>query len=371
MRRSGYIWDLDTWPTFRWEAASLLEPLAEARHLQGRLLGRMSELGFDLQREAHVQALTTEAVKTSEIEGEHLNVESVRSSLARRLGVPWAGSEVVDRKVEGVVEMMLDATSNFAAPLTARRLFGWHAALFPTGYSGMHRIIVGGWRDDREGPMRVVSGPLGHQRVHYEAPPATRLDEEINRFLEWFNAPMVGDGVLRSGIAHLWFLTIHPFEDGNGRIARAIADQALAQCEGAANRFYSVSRQINAERKTYYDVLERTQQGDGDITAWLQWYLACFSRALTSADVVAGQVLRKASFWKRHADKSITERQRRVLNRFLDGFEGKLTARKWAALGKCSVDTAQRDIQALLELDMLRRLPGGSKNTAYEPAWET
>jgi len=361
-----YIWEQPDWPEFRWEDARLLEPLASARHKQGHLLGGMVRLGFDLKLEAQVEALTEEIIKSSEIEGEVLDRNSVRSSIARRLGVPDAGVEPTDRRTEGVVAMMLDATENYAAPLTPERLFGWQAALFPTGYSGLVRIKTGAWRDDVEGPMQVVSGPIGHKKVHYQAPPAQRLDAEMQRFFDWFNRKDAAEGLLRAALAHLWFVTIHPFEDGNGRIARAIADQALAQSEGTGQRFYSLSSQIRKERSDYYDTLEKTQKGGLDVTDWLAWFLACLSRAIDGAEEACQDVLRKADFWQRYAREAFSERQKKVLNRFLDGFEGKLTVKKWAAIGKCSIPTAQRDINDLVERDVLRRNPGGSKNTSYD-----
>jgi Fic family protein len=363
-----YIWQHDDWPRFRWDAEALLAPLAEARHKQGRLLGQMKRLGFDLQREAELQATVEDVIRTSEIEGEKLDLASVRSSVARRLGLPDAGLASADRKVEGVVEMMLDAMHNHAKPLTAKRLFAWHAALFPTGYSGLRKVTVGNWRTDKDGPMQVVSGPEGRQKVHYEAPPAKRLKAEMNRFLAWFNDPPELDGLLRSGIAHLWFVTIHPFDDGNGRIARAIADLALAQLEGSGQRFYSVSARIRQERSRYYEVLERTQKGELGITEWLTWFVVCFGRAIDAAEEKSRSVLHKAEFWQRFAAEPLSARQKTILNRFMDGFEGNLTARKWASLGKCSVDTAQRDINDLLARKLLVRNPGGSRRTSYSVA---
>jgi Fic family protein len=331
-----YIWEHAGWPDFSWKEASLLEPLASARLAQGRLLGSMTRLDFDLQQEAQLAALTEDVLKSSEIEGEVLNRDSVRSSLARHLGIPDAATTPPDRRTEGVVEMMLDATTNFDQPLTAPRLFGWQAALFPTGYSGPHPVKTGGSRD---GPMDVVSGPIGRERVHYQAPPAARLEDETQRFLEWFNGRQGPEGLLRAGGAHLWFVTIHPFDDGNGRIARAIADQALAQSEGSHQRFYSMSSQIQKERAAYFETLERTQKDDLDITAWLLWFVECFARAIAGAGAACEHVLRKADFWRRYAREPFTARQKTVLNRYLDGFEGKLTAKKWAAIGKCSVPT--------------------------------
>ena len=363
-----YIWERPDWPRLTWDDGALLEPLAAARLKQGRLLGGMASLGFDLKREARLVALTEDVVKSSEIEGEVLDRDGVRSSLARRLGLPAAAVALADRRTEGVVEMTLDATENHGALLTAERLFGWQAALFPTGYSGMHRVKTGAWRDDAEGPMQVVSGPIGRQRVHYRAPPAQALDAEMRAFLDWFDRRGEPEGLLRAGIAHLRFVTIHPFEDGNGRVARAIADRALAQSEDSGQRFYSMSSQIRKERSDYYDALESAQKGTLDVTDWLVWFLGCFSRAIDGAELACADVLRKADFWRRHAGEPFTERQTKALNRFLDGFGGKLTARKWAAIGKCSIPTAQRDINELVERGILRRNPGGGKNTSYDLA---
>ena len=361
-----YIWERAEWPHLTWDNGRLLEPLAAARLKQGRFLGSMARLGFDLKLEAQLEALTEDVTKSSEIEGEVLDRHSVRSSIARRLGVPAAADAPADRQTEGVVEMTLDATENYEALLTPERLFGWHAALFPTGYSGLHKVRTGAWRDDSQGPLQVVSGPIGRQRVHYQAPPAQQLDAEMQAFLDWFNRQGEHKGLLRAGLAHLWFVTIHPFEDGNGRVARAIADQALAQSEGSGQRFYSLSSQIRKERSDYYDTLERSQKGALDVTDWLVWFLACFSRALNSAEAACANVLHKADFWQRYAREPFTKRQKTVLNTFLDGFEGKLTAKKWAAIGKCSIPTAQRDINELVERCILRRNPGGSKNTSYD-----
>ncbi|MFP2904320.1 Fic family protein [Pyxidicoccus sp. 3LFB2] len=360
-----YIWEATDWPKFSWEPAEVLEPLATARHRQGLLLGRMLSLGFELRQEARLQAVTEEVVRSSEIEGEHLERASVRSSVARRLGLPEGVSAPRDQKTEGVVAMMLDATSRFAQPLTSERLMGWHAAMFPTGHSGLLRITTGGWRDDAAGPMQVVSGPLGRERVHYQAPPAERLDAEMGRFLTWFNAPYRGNGLVRAALAHLWFVTIHPFDDGNGRIARAITDMALAQLEHSEQRFYSVSSQILRERSAYYDQLERSQKGTLDVTSWLVWFLECYSRAIDAAEATCADVLKRAAFWHRHPREPFNPRQRSVLSRLLDAFEGKLTAKKWAALAKCSVDTAQRDLNDLVTRGILVKNPGGGKNTSY------
>lgn len=362
-----YIHEQDGWPSLRWSDQHLVEPLAAVRHRQGRLIGHMEALGFRLREEAVLRTLTEDVLKSSEIEGEVLDREQVRSSIARRLGMDVGGLIEADRNVEGVVEMMLDATQNFAQPLTADRLFGWHAALFPTGRSGMSRITVGAWRTGEGDPMQVVSGPIGREHVHYEAPEAARLDAEMARFLQWFETA-AADPVLKAGIAHFWFVTVHPFDDGNGRIARAIADLALARAEGTPQRFYSMSAQIRAERKAYYDLLEATQKGDLDITPWLQWFIACLDRAFDGAEMILASVLRKARFWEALAGQSLNERQRKVINRLLDGFEGKLTNARWAALAKTSPDTALRDINDLVSRGILAKEPGGGRSTSYSLA---
>ncbi len=334
-------------------------------HRQGRLIGRMEALGFPLQQEAVLQTLTLDVVRSSEVEGEVLNPEQVRSSIARRLGMDVAGMIPADRHVEGVVEMMLDATQNLDQPLTAERLFGWHAALFLTGRSGIRRITVDAWRNDATGPMEVVSGPTGRGRVHYEAPAAPLVEAEMKRFLEWGNQPDRADPVLRSGIAHLWFVTIHPFDDGNGRIARAIADWILAKSENSPQRFYSMSAQIRLERDAYYDILEQTQKATLDITAWLEWFLGCLDRALAATETTLASVLHKARFWDKHRSTPMNDRQRLMLNKMLDGFEGKLTSSKWAKLTKCSQDTAYRDIQDLMEQGILVKDSAGGRSTSY------
>ena len=363
-----YIWERPDWPTLTWRDSVVAAPLAAVRHDQGRLIGRMEALGFKLREEAVLQTLTQDVVKTSEIEGEQLDATQVRSSLARRLGIDIGALPPTDRNVEGIVEVMLDATTKYATPLTADRLFGWHAALFPTGRSGMTRISVGDWRDDSAGPMQVVSGPVGREHVHYVAPPADRVRAEMLAFLTWFNTPSPADPVIKAALAHLWFVTIHPFEDGNGRIARAIADLALARSEKSPQRFYSMSAQIRIERNAYYDELEQTQKGGTDVTDWLVWFLACLGRAIHGADGVLGTVTAKARFWERAGALSLNERQTKVLNRLLDGFEGKMTSSKWATIGKCSQDTANRDIAALLDLGLLRKGEGGGRSTNYEIA---
>ena len=363
-----YIHKRPDWPKFHWDQDKLATRLAEVRHRQGRLLGRMEALGFPLKNEAMLQTLTLDVLKSSEIEGEKLNPDQVRSSIARRLGMDIGGAVPADRQTEGVVEMMLDATQNFAKPLTAERLFGWHAAMFPTGRSGMHKIVVGAWRDDANGPMQVVSGPIGHEKVHFEAPKAERLEGEMQTFIDWANAKDGLDPVLRAALAHLWFVTIHPFDDGNGRIARAIADWALARSENSPQRFYSMSAQIREERNDYYNILERTQKGTLDITEWMAWSLDCLDRAIAATENTLADVFRKARFWEKTAGKNINERQRLILTKLLDGFEGKLTSSKWAKFTRSSQDTAYRDIQALIEQGLLVKDAGGGRSTSYSLA---
>lgn len=364
----SYIHELPDWPAFRWDHKVLAEPLGAVRHRQGRLIGRMEGLGFVLRREAMLKTLTEDVLKSSEIEGEIFDRQQVRSSIARRLGMAIGALSPADRDVEGVVEMMLDGTQNYPRPLTDERLFGWHAALFPTGRSGMRRITVGAWRDDRSGPMQVISGPAGRERVHYEAPRAARVPDDMKAFLEWFNGEADIDPVLKAGVAHLWFVTIHPFDDGNGRIARTIADLQLARSEQSPQRFYSMSAQIRQERKAYYEILEATQKGGLDITEWLSWFLACLSRAFDGAEGILAGVLNKARFWEKHAGDPLNDRQRGMLNRLLDGFEGKLTSSKWATIEKCSPDTALRDITDLLGRGILVKDEGGGRSTSYSLA---
>ncbi len=363
-----YIHERADWPHFIWSDSALSQALAAGRHKQGRLIGRMEALGFALRAEATLRSLTEEVVKSSEIEGEVLDRAQVRSSLARRLGMDVGALAPADRHVDGVVEMMLDATENYAAPLRDERLFGWHAALFPTGRSGIARITVGGWRQDRSGPMQVVSGRPGRERVHFQAPAAKLVPKEMKAFLRWFNA---ADGiypVLKAGIAHFWFVTIHPFDDGNGRIARAIADLQLARSEKSRQRFYSMSAQIRQERRAYYDILEATQKGSLDITPWLAWFLGCLDRAFDGAETILGSVLAKARFWERHGGERFNDRQRRLVNRVLDGFEGKLTSSNWAKLAKTSQDTAGRDIDDLVARGILVKDAAGGRSTTYSLA---
>ncbi len=363
-----YIWQADDWPNWHYDLSALTWSLTEVSRAQGVLLGRVADVGLALRDQASLAALTEDVVKTSEIEGEVLNVESVRSSIARRLGVDIGAVAPVDRHVEGVVEMVLDATSRSAEPLTAERLFDWHAALFPTGYSGVSKIAIGQWREDTDGPMQVVSGPVGRRRVHFQALPAEALPAETAKFLAWANEESGEPVLVKAGLAHLWFVTLHPLDDGNGRIARAVGDLFLARADRSPQRFYSLSAQIQRERKDYYDVLERTQKGTLDVTVWLSWFLGTLARAIASAQITLDAVLVKARFWQRWAGTPLNERQVKLLNRLLNGFEGKLTSSKWAAIAKCSPDTALRDISALLELGVLKKSPGGGRSTGYELA---
>jgi Fic family protein len=340
--------------------------LAQVSRAQGLLLGRLADTGMALREQASLVALTEDVLRTSEIEGDRLDAASVRSSIARRLGVDIGALAPVDRHVEGVVEMVLDATGRCDAPLTQERLFGWHAALFPTGYSGLSRVRVGTWRDDTTGPMQVISGPVHRQRVHFQAPPAAQVEQEMHRFLTWFNAETPEPLLIKAALAHLWFVTIHPFDDGNGRIARAVGDLLLARADNSPQRFYSLSAQIQRERNAYYEILERTQKGTLDVTQWLHWFLGALDRAIVDAQHTLDAVLAKARFWQRWAGIPLNARQVKLLNRLLDGFEGKLTTSKWAAIAKCSSDTALRDISELLAAGILRKAAGGGRSTAYE-----
>lgn len=360
-----YIHELAEWPAFTWNQEALIKPLAAVRHRQGRLIGQMKALGFPLQEEAVLNILTEDVLKSSEIEGEILDRDQVRSSIARRLGIDAGALPTADRNVDGIVEMMLDATQKFKEPLTDERLFGWHAALFPIGRSGLQKITVGAWRDGQAGPMQVVSGTYGREKVHYEAPAAKKLETEMEKFLDWFNNRNDTDLVIKAAIAHLWFVTIHPFDDGNGRIARAIADMSLARSEDSSQRFYSMSAQIRVERKAYYDILETTQKSDLDITEWLAWFLACLDRAFDGAEKILAAVFQKAEFWQKHAGAPFNERQRDMLNRLLGGFTGNLTSSKWATIEKCSPDTALRDITELLDRNVLKKDGGGGRSTSY------
>lgn len=365
-RMKAFIHQQDNWPNFRWKTDEFVNSLSEVRNLQGRLLGKMESLGFELKNEATLKTLTLDVLKTTEIEGEILNPDQVRSSIARKLGMEIAGSVESDRSVDGIVEVMMDATQNCFKPLTADRLFDWHAALFPTGRTGMYKITVADWREDTTGPMQVVSGAMGKEKVHYQAPDSSLLETEMNSFLNWFNEAGTTDLVIKAAVAHLWFVTIHPFDDGNGRIARALTDMLLAQSDESKQRFYSMSAQIRVERKQYYEILEKTQKGNLDITNWIKWFLNCLSNTLKSTDSVLERILLKAEFWSKHAKTVINERQKKLLNRVLDGFDGKLTSSKWAKIAKCSKDTAIRDINDLISKDILQKEDAGGRSTNYE-----
>jgi Fic family protein len=360
-----YIYEHKEWPSFQWDQKKLAEQLTRVRFRQGRLVGHIEAWGFALRKEAMLQTLTQEVIKTSEIEGEVLNQDQVRSSLARRLGIDIAGSVPADCNVEGVVEMMLDATQNYQQPLTEDRLFGWHAALFPTGRRGMQRITVGHWRKGERGPMQVVSGSIGKETVHFEAPNASKVPGEMARFLNWFNYTYDIDPVLKAAIAHLWFVTIHPFEDGNGRIARAIADMQLARADESQQRFYSMSTQIRKERKDYYDTLEATQKGVLNITPWLTWFLQCLDRAFTGTNDILANVMLKARFWEKHATVSLNDRQQMIVNKMLNGMEGKMMSSKWAKMANCSKETAIRDIQDLISKGIMVKEEAGGRSTSY------
>ena len=360
-----YINERSDWPRFTWDASAIAARLGDARHRQGRLLGRMSDIGLPLQDEAVLSSLTDEAIKTSEIEGETLNADQVRSSVARHLGLETGGTLRIDRHVDGLVEMMMDATQNHGALLTAERLQAWHGALFPTGRSGLKRIRTAAWRDAAADPMQVISGAAGRERVHFEAPRAENLDSEVSAFLTWYNGAADMDGVSKAALAHFWFVTLHPFEDGNGRIARAIAEMTLARAERSGRRFYSMSAQIRSERKDYYDILEHTQKGDLDITPWMAWFLGCMERAIAHAESTLAGVIARTRFWQHHAAEPFNARQRLMLIRLLEGFEGKLTSSKWAKLGECSQDTAGRDIDDLVQRGILVKDAAGGRSTSY------
>jgi len=361
-----YIWQSDEWAMWRYDMSALAEQMANVRLAQGMLYGRLAESGVMARNQACLAALTEDVVKSSQIEGSHLDSDSVRSSIARRLGVDIGGLAPADRHVDGVVDMVLDATMNYAAPVTMERLLGWQAALFPTGYSGMAKIRVGSLRDDASGPMQVVSGSVGRYRVHFEAMPADRLDSEMARFLDWVNANDDTPPLVKAGIGHLWMVTIHPFEDGNGRVARALGDLLLARADNNSNRFYSLSSQIQSNRKKYYDTLEQTQKGEMDVTPWLGWFFDNLHQAVKRADNTLDDVLARSRFWLKWGDTPMNPRQTKVINRVLDDFQGNLTAKKWAALAKCSPDTALRDINDLVERGALHKSPAGGRSTSYE-----
>lgn len=358
-----FVHQLENWTDFKWDHEKILPLLSDVRHLQGRLLGKMEHLGFKLQEEAQLSTLTLEVLKSTEIEGEVLDKEQVRSSIARKLGLEDSRGSSSSRNVEGSVEMMLDATQNYRAPLTVERVCGWHAALFPTGYSGMYKIEVGQYRS---GAMQVVSGAMGREKIHYEAPDAERLEAEMNLFLNWFNTPSEEEPVLKAALAHFWFVTLHPFDDGNGRIARAITEMQLTRSDETSLRFYSISHQIVQERKKYYEVLERMQRSDGDITEWMEWFLSCLQNALRDSEEALATVWEKAKFWEQHAQTPLNGRQCRMLNKLLDGLDGKLSSSKWAKMAKCSQATALRDIEDLIDKGILRKEPDGGRSTHYE-----
>ncbi len=365
-KRKFYIHEKDNWTDFTWNEKLVSKNLAETRLLQGKLLGKMESLGFNLQDEAVLTTLTLEVVKSSEIEGEVLDSEQVRSSIARRLGIELAGAVESERYIDGVVEMMLDATQKYHLPLTKERLFGWHSSLFPTGWSNMYKITVANWRKDTTGPMQVLSGAMGKEKVHFEAPSSDRIDAEMYQFIAWVESESEIDPVLKAAIAHLWFVSIHPFEDGNGRITRAITEMLLARSDNSTKRFYSMSSQIRTQRKEYYEILEQTQKGDTDITAWIMWFLNCLQNAFETTSLLLSSIILKFDFWNKHSATILNERQHKMLNKLLDGFNGKLTTSKWAKICKCSQDTALRDIQDLIKKDIVQKEASGGRNTSYE-----
>ncbi len=358
-----YIYEYDNWPTFSWNDQKLSVTLGKVRHLQGKIFGQMEALGFSIKEETILSTLTLDVLKSSEIEGEFLNHEQVRSSIARQLGMDYGNIVHIDRNVEGVVEMMLDATQRYDTPLDQERIFGWHAALFPTGWSGMHRIDTGCYRD---GEMQVVSGPMGKEKIHFQAPSANAVKKEMDVFLHWLNHKTDIDGVIKAAIAHFWFIIIHPFDDGNGRIARAISDMLLARSEESPQRFYSLSNQILSDKKKYYEILQKVQHSSGDITDWLEWFLDCLFRALENTEETLKRVLKKADFWDKHKETVLNSRQRLMLNKLFDGFDGKLKSSKWAKITKSSTDTALRDIKDLIAKGILKQESSGGRSTNYE-----
>ena len=371
-----FIWQKTSLSNLFWNNAALMKQLGACRFQQGSLLAQMRALDLEIRQQARAEVLIEEALKTSEIEGERLDPKAVRSSVARRLGLPTAGlPDVRNQHADGVVEILLDATQGFDKDLTIERMFGWHAALFPTGYSGLHKILVAEWRDDREGSMQVVSGPIGREKIHYQAPPANNIDAEMYHFLNWWvTGREEVDGLLRAAVAHLWFVAIHPFEDGNGRIARTLTDMALAQDESLEARYYSLSSQIMADRESYYSVLEKTNKGDGDLTEWILWFLDCMSRAIDRSNDLLANVMRKSRFWQRNAQLELNERQCKVINRLLeagpDGFEGGMTNRKYASMTHVSRATAQRELADLVEKKVCLANPGGGRSASYRLFWE-
>lgn len=361
-----YIYNNQNWPIFTWNSEKLLSLLSYVRNRQGKLIGKIGALGFELRNEANLEILTQEIIKSTEIEGEFLDREQVRSSIARRLGLEISGLVLSERNVDGIVDLMLDATKNYDQDLNKDRLFSWHSSLFPMGQSGMYKIISGNWRDDSTGPMQVVSGALGKEKVHYQAPPAAQIENEIRLFLDWFNLEQNTDLVIKAAIAHLWFVTIHPFEDGNGRISRALSEMLLTRSDEQAYRFYSMSNQIRKERNSYYDILEKTQRSGMDITSWLEWFLNCLMHAIENSEILLEKIIDKHAFWVTHARVNINDRQRKILNMLMEDFEGVLNTTKWAKIGKCSQDTALRDIQDLIEKGILEKSLLGGRSTNYE-----
>ena len=360
-----YLYNNPNWPLFEWNSERLLPLLSIVRNRQGKLIGKMGTLGFDLRNEANLEMLTQEIIKSTEIEGEILEKEQVRSSIARRLGLDISGLVYSERHVDGIVDLMIDATKNFDKDLNKERLFSWHSALFPTGESGVYKITAGHWRDDSKGPMQVVSGAVGKEKVHFQAPHASVIENEMRLFFDWFNLEQTTDLVLKAAIAHLWFVTIHPFEDGNGRIGRAISDMILARSDEQAYRFYSLSSQIRKERNSYYDVLEKTQRGSLDITKWIEWFLNCLLHAIELSEIVLEKIINKHAFWIKNAGMNLNDRQRKILNMLMDDFQGVLNTTKWSKIGKCSQDTALRDIQDLIEKDILIKTEQGGRSTNY------
>ena len=370
-----YIWQTKSWPDLKWDSAKLLKPLGNIRFSQGALITQIKELGFEIQQTARADVLVEEALKTSAIEGEKLDPDAVRSSVGRRLGLPDAGlKEIIDQKAEGLVEILLDATTNYSKKITMERIWSWHAALFPTGYSGMVKISVGQWRNDSKGPMQVISGPIGQEKVHFEAPPAKKIDKEMQTFISWINTKDELDGIIRAGIAHIWFVSIHPFDDGNGRIARTLTEMFLAKDENNPKRFYSLSSQIMAERNEYYKILKATQSGKGDITEWLKWFLECMNRAILNSNTLLKKIMTKARVWKEFAQIKLNERQIKVINRLLDagagGFEGGLKNKKYMGIAHTSRATAQRELADLVNKGILIKMPGRGRSVSYDLDWE-
>jgi Fic family protein len=370
-----YIWQTKSWPDLKWDSAKLLKPLGNIRFSQGALLTQIKELGFEIQQTARADVLVEEALKTSAIEGEKLDPDAVRSSVGRRLGLPDAGlKEIIDQKAEGLVEILLDATTNYSKKITMERIWSWHAALFPTGYSGMVKISVGQWRNDSKGPMQVISGPIGQEKVHFEAPPAKKIDKEMQTFISWINTKDELDGIIKAGIAHIWFVSIHPFDDGNGRIARTLTEMFLTKDEDNPKRFYSLSSQIMAERNEYYKILKATQSGKGDITEWLKWFLECMNRAILNSNTLLKKIMTKARVWKEFAQIKLNERQIKVINRLLDagagGFEGGLKNKKYMGIAHTSRATAQRELADLVNKGILIKMPGGGRSVSYNIDWK-